>query len=80
MLLIYKAIIENGIEKPYSLLFRNLKRSEDTLQKEGECLSFALEQVNRQVAASHMLPFQEDSRRQGRLEGILWKAFVLQQD
>jgi PAS domain S-box-containing protein len=33
---IYKAIIETGLSKPYNLLFRNLKRSEETLREERE--------------------------------------------
>ena len=34
--LIYKAIIETGLVKPYSLLFRNLKQSEETLRESEE--------------------------------------------
>jgi PAS domain S-box-containing protein len=33
---IYKAIIETGLTKPYDLLFRNLKRREETLQRERD--------------------------------------------
>ena len=32
--LIYKAIIETGLVRPYDLLFRNLKQSEEALRKE----------------------------------------------
>ncbi len=34
--LIYKAIIETGLIKPYSLLFRNLKQGEEALRKEKD--------------------------------------------
>ena len=34
--LVYKAIIETGLEKPYNLMFRNLKRSEEELQKAND--------------------------------------------
>ena len=34
--LIYKAIIETGLEKPYALLFRNLKKSEEALRASEE--------------------------------------------
>jgi len=34
--LIYKAIIETGLTRPYALLFRNLKRNEEALQKSEE--------------------------------------------
>jgi hypothetical protein len=30
--LIYRAVIVNGLKKPYSVMFRNLKKSEETLQ------------------------------------------------
>ncbi|HEY3275318.1 MAG TPA: MASE3 domain-containing protein [Syntrophorhabdaceae bacterium] len=34
--LIYKAIIETGLSRPYDLLFRNLKQSEEALKKSEE--------------------------------------------
>ncbi|MFC1867506.1 MASE3 domain-containing protein [Thermodesulfobacteriota bacterium] len=43
--LIYKAIIETGLVKPYSLLFRNLKKSEEAFRDERNKLKDALEQV-----------------------------------
>ena len=39
--LIYKAIIETGLVKPYNLLFRNLKLSEEVLRKRTVELEFA---------------------------------------
>jgi hypothetical protein len=40
--LIYKAIIECGLVEPYGLLFRNLKRSEETLRAERDKLRAVL--------------------------------------
>jgi PAS domain S-box-containing protein len=37
--LIYRAIVETGIKKPYDLLFRNLKQKETALSKEASELS-----------------------------------------
>ena len=37
--LIYKALIETGLTKPYNLLFRNLKQSEEALQKANDELN-----------------------------------------
>jgi signal transduction histidine kinase len=36
--LIYKALIETGLVKPYNLLFRNLKLSEEALRKERDLI------------------------------------------
>ena len=44
--LIYRAIIEAGLKKPYSLLFRNLKQNEATPREERNKLRDTLEQVN----------------------------------
>jgi hypothetical protein len=43
--LIYKAIIEAGLKKPYSLLFRNLQQNERELRKERNELKDTLEQI-----------------------------------
>ncbi|MCJ7594509.1 MAG: PAS domain S-box protein, partial [Desulfobacterales bacterium] len=40
--LIYKAIIDTGLSKPYDLLFRNLKKNEETLEKERDFISAVL--------------------------------------
>jgi len=40
--LIYKAIIETGLARPYALLFRNLKQSEEALRKERDFTSAVL--------------------------------------
>jgi len=43
--LVYKAVIETGLEKPYSLLFRNLKASETELRKQRNSLQDALKEI-----------------------------------
>jgi hypothetical protein len=43
--LIYRAVIVNGLKKPYSVMFRNLKKSEETLRKEKDRLEQALSQI-----------------------------------
>lgn len=43
--LIYRAVIVNGLKKPYSLMFRNLKQSEETLRREKDRLEQALSQI-----------------------------------
>jgi PAS domain S-box-containing protein len=39
---IYKAIIDLGLSKPFAVLFRNLKQSEDTLRRERDFISAIL--------------------------------------
>lgn len=58
--LIYKAIIETGLVKPYSLLFRDLKRSEEALREERNKLKEALEQVK---ILSGLLPICSHCKR-----------------
>jgi PAS domain S-box-containing protein len=41
--LIYKALIETGLVKPYNLLFRNLKLSEEALRKERDFVDRLIE-------------------------------------
>ncbi|MBL7178271.1 MAG: PAS domain S-box protein [Desulfobacteraceae bacterium] len=43
--LIYKAIIETGLTRPYTLLFRNLKQSEESLRLQAEITSHLSEGV-----------------------------------
>jgi len=43
--LIYIAVIQTGLEKPYSLLFRNLKKSEEALRKQRNDLQSALNEI-----------------------------------
>jgi len=43
--LIYKAIIEKGLKKPFDLLFRNIKKSELALRKQRDQLEGALSRI-----------------------------------
>jgi len=43
--LIYRAIIVNGLKKPYSIMFRNLKKSEEALRREKDRLEQAHSQI-----------------------------------
>lgn len=43
--LIYKAVIETGLSKPYSILLRNLKQSEEELRSEKSRLQTAVDDV-----------------------------------
>jgi hypothetical protein len=43
--LIYRAVIVTGLKKPYSIMFRNLKKSEEILQVEKNRLEAALSQI-----------------------------------
>ncbi|MCX5826730.1 MAG: hypothetical protein NTV58_01840 [Deltaproteobacteria bacterium] len=45
----YKAIVETGLRKPYSLLFRNLKRSEEELEARVETRTEELRNANEQL-------------------------------
>ena len=42
---IYIAVIQTGLEKPYSLLFRNLKKSEEALRQQTHELQQALKEI-----------------------------------
>ncbi|MBN1219288.1 MAG: hypothetical protein JXM69_10200 [Anaerolineae bacterium] len=47
--LIYKAIIETGLVRPYSVLFRNLKQSEETLRRYTQELQIRNEELDAYV-------------------------------
>jgi PAS domain S-box-containing protein len=51
--LIYKAVIETGLVKPYSLLFRNLKQSEQMLQQTNEALETKVQERTRELAIAN---------------------------
>ena len=58
--LIYKAIIETGLVKPYDLLFRNLKQSEEDLRYERDNLQKALAKVK---TLSGLLPICSNCKK-----------------
>jgi hypothetical protein len=43
--LVYRAIVETGLVKPYNLLFRQLKQSEEALRKERDMLRQSIEKI-----------------------------------
>jgi PAS domain S-box-containing protein len=50
--LIYKAIIETGLTKPYDLLFRNLKKSEEAQREARDTLERRVEERTSELRAS----------------------------
>jgi hypothetical protein len=51
--LVYRAIVETGLVKPYNLLFRQLKQSEEALRKERDMLRQSIEKI---TVLSGLLP------------------------
>jgi len=71
--LIYKAIIETGFKRPYDLLFRNLKLSEEALKKAKEELeNKVVERTREWQKANEQLRFELSERR--RAEEALRKS------
>ena len=70
---IYKAIIETGLVKPYDLLFRNLKKSEEALREAKEGLETKVaERTNELRIANEQLRFELTERK--RAEEALQKV------
>lgn len=50
--LIYRAIVVFGLTRPYDVLFKNLKRSEEALQSERDFISSHLSRLNKLIEVS----------------------------
>jgi len=65
---IYRALIENGLKKPYHLLFHNLKQKEELLSKRTEELTtlneHLLEENNEREKAQEALKISEKNARE----------------
>lgn len=68
--LIYKAIIETGFIKPYNLLFRNLKQSENSLNRAREDLEKRVHERTSELRrlSRQLINAQEEERRRIALE------------
>jgi PAS domain S-box-containing protein len=65
--LIYKAIIETGLAKPYSLLFRELKQSEESLKRARDSLEIRVQERTGELArANEELQFEIAERKQAQ--------------
>jgi PAS domain S-box-containing protein len=51
--LIYKAIIETGLVKPYDLLFRDLKKSEESLRRAHDFLELRVQERTEELAKAN---------------------------
>ena len=65
--LIYRALVETNLTKPYDILFRNLKQSEITLASRAEELTLANERLGKEIAERKAIE-EELRESQGRLE------------
>jgi signal transduction histidine kinase len=68
--LMYKAIVETGLSRPYALLFRDLKRSEAALQKANVELEERVQERTAELwrLSSQLLIAQEEERKRIALE------------
>ena len=68
--LVYKAIIETGLVKPYNLLFRNLKQSEETLRRAHDELEMRVKQRTAELTRANQALQAEISERQQAEEAL----------
>jgi signal transduction histidine kinase len=74
--LIYRAIIQTGLVKPYVLLFRNLKQSEENLRQVRDELEHRVEERTIELAAANQRLRQQITERMQAEEAL--KASELQ--
>jgi signal transduction histidine kinase/PAS domain-containing protein len=72
--LIYRALIETSLTKPYALLFRNLKQSETTLANRAQELTKANERLEEEITereATEEALKESEERLQLKLDSVL---------
>lgn len=71
--LIYKAIVYTGLRRPYAVLFRNLKKSEEDLREARDGLEEQVQARTRDLSRAYD-DLQEEIAARKRLEGEILKA------
>ena len=72
--LIYRALVETGLTKPYELLFRNLKQSETTLANRAEELTKVNEKLEKEITERETTEEElrdSEERLQLKLDSVL---------
>ena len=71
--LIYKAVIEMGLVRPYSIMFRSLRRNEEALKKAKETLEYRVEERTAELAITNE-QLREEIRERKQIEKALRKS------